>query len=234
MSIAAVAVCPHPPLLVPEIGGAATELDTLRAACDRVARRICAADVASMVVISAGATTRRYPTSSHGDFGAFGMPRVRVSFSGGQDANDAPDRLPLGQLVGAWLLSRVPGVGDRFGQTIADEASQAECIELGRRLAALEDRVGLLVMGDGAARHNTEKYAEADAFDQSVAAALATADTDALLGLDPDLAEELGAAGRAPWQVLAGAAGDQEWQSELLYADAPIGVGYFVASWNAS
>jgi hypothetical protein len=47
------------------------------------------------------------------------------------------------------------------------------------------------------------------------------------------------AAGRAPWQVLAGAAeqgaseyGERPWRGELLSYCAPYGVGYFAALWT--
>jgi hypothetical protein len=51
----------------------------------------------------------------------------------------------------------------------------------------------------------------------------------ALASLDPDLARDLLATGRAAWQVLAGAvsAGGRA-AGQVLYADAPFGVGYFV------
>lgn len=69
-------------------------------------------------------------------------------------------------------------------------------------------------------------------FDALAAEALGTADTAALAGLDPVLAEKLGAAGRAPWQVLAGAAAGAGLAGKLLYDEAPYGVGYFVAAWS--
>jgi hypothetical protein len=52
------------------------------------------------------------------------------------------------------------------------------------------------------------------------------------MALDVRLAEELKAAGRAPWQVLAGAAEDAALSGALLYEDAPYGVGYLVATWS--
>ena len=64
-----------------------------------------------------------------------------------------------------------------------------------------------------------------------MAEALAKADVGALARLDPGPAAELAAAGRAPWQVLAGAAGDGEFTGALLADEAPYGVGYLVASW---
>ncbi|PBO30235.1 TetR family transcriptional regulator [Streptomyces albidoflavus] len=69
-------------------------------------------------------------------------------------------------------------------------------------------------------------------FDALATEALGAADTASLAGLDPVLAEELGAAGRAPWQVLAGAAAGAGLSGKLLYDEAPYGVGYFVAAWS--
>lgn len=51
-----------------------------------------------------------------------------------------------------------------------------------------------------------------------------------LTRLGPGLSRELRAAGRAAWQVLGGAAGDDRFASEPLAAEAPYGVGYLVAS----
>jgi hypothetical protein len=55
----------------------------------------------------------------------------------------------------------------------------------------------------------------------------------ALAALDPDLTGDLLATGRAAWQVLAGAmsgAGTPGAPAgQVLYAGAPLGVGYLVA-----
>ena len=67
----------------------------------------------------------------------------------------------------------------------------------------------------------------------ATARALGSADTAALGALDAGLARELKACGRAPWQVLAGAAeGDAGLSGALLHEDAPYGVGYVVATWS--
>lgn len=59
-------------------------------------------------------------------------------------------------------------------------------------------------------------------------------DAEALLGLDPVLAAELGAQGRAAWQVFAATvlAAWPDRGAEVLYAGAPFGVGYHVALWE--
>jgi hypothetical protein len=63
-----------------------------------------------------------------------------------------------------------------------------------------------------------------------VTKAFASVDIDTLLRLDPVLSAELLVAGRAPWQVLAGAA-TGSFEGEVLYDAAPYGVQYTVASW---
>ncbi len=52
-----------------------------------------------------------------------------------------------------------------------------------------------------------------------------------LAALSPDRAGELLAAGRAPWQVLAGAARGRSWQGSVTWTGAPYGVTYLVAGW---
>ena len=53
--IVAAAVCPHPPLLVPEVAsGAAAELDDLRAACDDALRHLAAARPDRIIAIGSG------------------------------------------------------------------------------------------------------------------------------------------------------------------------------------
>src|SRR5690606_505434 len=97
-------------------------------------------------------------------------------------------------------------------------------------------RVALLVLGDGSACRSVRAPGYLDEraapFDAAVSAALASADTGALLGLDADLARRVRAAGRAAWQVLAGAAEGAGLSGALRYDDAPYGVGYLVASWS--
>ncbi len=59
------------------------------------------------------------------------------------------------------------------------------------------------------------------------------ADAAALLARDARLAGELGAGGRAPWQVFAGAVlASGTWRAALLSSLAPNGVAYHVAVWE--
>ena len=76
--------------------------------------------------------------------------------------------------------------------------------------------------------------AVAQDYDDEVAEALAAADARWLARLDPALDDELVVAGRAAWQVLAGAAGGHRMDGRLLCMSAPYGVTYLVASWEES
>jgi hypothetical protein len=245
----AAAVCPHPPLLVPELAGEAdAELAALRAACHDAVRRLTRdrdggpADL--LVVVGADETTRAYGADAAGSLRPYGLD---LTIGSGEPI------LPLSLTIGRWLLGAVADAGRTGGpparfQGVARRAAPAECLRLGRALAGAAERVALLVMGDGSACR-AEKATEddlderAEPYDAAVARALRDADAAALAGLDPRLSSELGVAGRAAWQVLAGAAGLPDmtdvpavaggdgFTGAVLADVAPYGVGYFVANW---
>ena len=141
--------------------------------------------------------------------------------------------LPLGPALGAWLLDRVAPERERQVVGVAADLPPSACASLGARLA--DDDLGLLVVGDGSARHGEKAPGHldprAEGFDRAAATALAAGDPAALLALDPVEAAELLAAGRAPWQVLAGAAAGTAWRVAQAHAEVPHGVAYHVVTW---
>ncbi|MDA0563977.1 hypothetical protein LG943_06500 [Streptomonospora sp. S1-112] len=229
--LTAAAVCPHPPLLVPQVAaGAAAELAGLRAACDRAVAALAASGPDVVAVVGAGARDRDHPAGAGGGFADFGVP-LRVG--------PGEPVLPPALTVGRWLAERAGVRPDRYAE-VAAAAGPERCLARGAALAGAGRRVALLVMGDGSARNGEAAPAPADpqapAFDRAVAAALAAADADALARLEPRAAERLMAQGRPAWQVLAGAARalpeGRPLRGELLAHEAPYGVGYFVAVWT--
>ena len=157
--------------------------------------------------------------------------------AGGRDTAASERVLPTTLAVAAWMLERtawaeapVEGLG------VAESLDPERCVELGAGLAGRGGRVALLVMGDASACRTVKAPGYLDEraadFDAGVARALGAADVPALKALDPDLAHELKACGRAPWQILAGAAVEADLSGALLYDDAPYGVGYLVATWS--
>jgi hypothetical protein len=229
--LSTVAVVPEPPLLVPELApGTAAETAALREACREAARRLAATSSTWIAVGADPGGRRTVSPGARGSFVGFGVDVVVGLAADAAEPVDAAMALPL--LVAGWLRRGLP-VTVR-GELVAPDADPDSCLSLGAELA--REATALLVVGDGAATH-TEKapgYLDerAGPFDDAVAAALATPDPAALTALDPALAADLWAAGRAPWLVLAGATRDGAWEGELLHSARPFGVGYHVAVWQ--
>jgi hypothetical protein len=238
----AAAVCPHPPVLVPAAmgtAGAGPELADLRAACAAAARGLVRARPDLIVVAGSGPSGRAYPWPSAGSLHRYGVPW-----------STGPGRpvLPLSLTVGTWLLSGALAASGELAagvpwasvilRAVPVTASPATCRRLGARLAGLAPRVAMLVMGDASARRAVgvpgAPDPEAEEYDAAIAAALAAADAAALARLDPGRAAELRVTGRAPWQVLAGAAERTPGlRGRLRLRAAPYDVSYLVASWAA-
>jgi hypothetical protein len=256
--LVAAAVCPHPPVLIPAVMGSAgtgPEFGDLREACAAAVRALLLAQPDLLVVVGGGPADGTYTWPAAGSMQAFGVP---WSTGPGEPV------LPLSLTVGAWLLAAglppagLPAVGPPAVQARAVAAATPPdgCLRLGAQLAALAPRVALLVMGDASARKAAGVHGAADPdaerYDAGVAEALGAADAGALARLDPGLDGELMIAGRAAWQVLAGAAASpgpgqvlpgqvlpgqvlpgQVLRGHLRYAAAPLDVGYLVASWDS-
>ncbi|WP_225830306.1 class III extradiol dioxygenase subunit B-like domain-containing protein [Streptomyces sp. NK08204] len=236
--LVAAAVCPCPPLLVPEVAaGAAPEMDAARAACVDALGVLAAARPGRLVVVGPAEESGRgpHPQGAPGSFRGFGVDLdVRL----GPATGTVPEReLPPSLAVAAWLLqwtgwADAPVEGLGVGEALAPE----RCAETGRDIAARADRVALLVMGDASACRTLKAPGYLDEraapFDAEAARALGAADLAAVRALDAELAYELKASGRAPWQILAGAAEGAGLGGSLLYDDAPYGVGYLVATWS--
>nr|WP_222131747.1 hypothetical protein [Pseudonocardia sp. C8] len=219
-------------MLVPDLSGdAAVETEALR---DAVRAAVKALAAAAPVWVAVGADPggrRTVAPGTRGTFAGYGRD-VPVALPGRGTADEGPE-LPLPLLVAGWAAAGT-GVTAVRGELVAPDASPSGCAELGRTLAA-ED-VGLLVLGDGAAMHTPAAPGgfdeRAEAFDAVVAAALDVPDPEALAALDPAAAAELWAAGRAPWQVMAGAAAGRAWTAAHRHTSMPYGVAYHVALWE--
>jgi hypothetical protein len=228
------AVCPHPPLIVPEVAGRdAGDLTTLRGACLDAVDLLRAADPDLLVVVGTGATPATFDAGARGSFARYGAD-VSVSLPGA-GPTDGTD-LPLSLSVGAWLLGRDAWTSPVSGVAVSWEAPVAERAEIGARLADQADRVALLAMADLSAHREKSPPGHADPragdFDAAVVAAVRDGDPAALYALDTDLGRTLEAEGVPALQVLAGAAGDAVYDADILYDDAPYGVGYVVAVWE--
>jgi hypothetical protein len=209
--IAGVVNCPQPPLLLPgSTGCPVAEVEQLRAACLAALRDLLATRPESLVLVG-------------------GIAEAEA------DRGWEPVSIEIGRQLLAEAGCAVPvrTVG------IRQDAGTEECLAIGRQLANGAEpagpATGLLVMADGSARRGLKAPGYLDAraqpFDEAVAAALTAGNPAGLTELDAGLAADLLVAGRAAWQVLAGATEGGRFRAETYYLGDPFGVWYPVVRW---
>jgi hypothetical protein len=238
--IAGVAFCPHPPALLPDVGrGTEVELGELRAACAAAIQRIGALSFDQIGLVATGPCAAIFASPVRASLRRFGIDR-EVGY--GSDAPIATD-LPLGLLVGSWLLESLTVTVPVTGYSIASAGLADRSTSDSDRDPVIDTLIGaarsarlvLVVLGDGSARR-TERAPgfideRAAAFDDGVLAALTSGDPVALADLDADLGAELLAAGVPAWQAAAAAMQGGEFDAEVSYFGDPFGVSYPVATW---
>lgn len=201
-------------MIIPAIAsGAADDLAALRSACDAAVSVLLGRGAERIIVLGTGDLAADSDESAGGTFAAYGLD-LHVGGPGSD--------LPLSLAVGAWLLDRAGWSGPRTYSTGVPDA----------------DGAALLVMADGSAKRSTTAPGfldeRAEAFDASIAAALAAGDAEALAALDVALGAELWAAGVPALRTLGELAKGADIVANLRVDVAPFGVGYWVADWVLS
>ena len=231
MVLAAIALTPSAPVLVPELAGAAAdEVAVFRDAAIAVAAGLpdC------WIAIGAGPATQVFDPDSRGTFAGYG---VDVPVTLAPDAPGAPVALaplPLCALIAGWLRGQANRAA-RVQVRVYDSALDgADAVELGRELRADIDArpedIGVLVVADG---FNTLTAAAPGGFDPEAEAAQSVLD-DALAAGDAAALTRLPDAiiGRVAYQVLAGLTEQGRSSATQFARGAPYGVGYFVGRWG--
>ncbi|MBA2698832.1 MAG: hypothetical protein H0U61_08680 [Nocardioidaceae bacterium] len=228
----AATVCPQAPLLVPALApGATAAVKALRQHCAAAVTDLVATRPSRVVVVAGADTAGQWGDEAGGSLAPYG---VAAAYGG------PVPQLPLSLTLGAFLLDEAGWSGARRYVAVPSDSPVAVCAQTGRDLARTPARTALLVLGDGSAKRSTAAPGYFDAragdLDHAIGQALASNDADALLGLDPELANQLWVAGRAAWQVLAGASGAAQNEgasvtARMRYDEAPLGVGYLLADW---
>lgn len=224
--LAAIALTPSAPVLVPELAGAAEEAEPVRAAAIAAA----AALPARWIAVGTGACEQSY-TAVRGSFAGYGAD-VEVALN--PQSPSGITEMPLCALVAGWLRGQARPEASVDMHVYGPGLDAHVAADRGRALRALIDRddvaVGVLVVADGA---NTLTQSAPGGFDPesepaqaALDRALATADTAALTRL-PE-----GIIGRVAFEVLAGLADSTAWSVQELYRGAPYGVGYFAGVWR--
>jgi hypothetical protein len=229
---------PSPPLLVPELtGAAAAETAPLRDAVQTAAKALSALATEWVAVGAAPAAVEVRP-DAQGTYRGYGVD-VRIALRPGPAGDPDPD-LPLAALTAGWIRGTCAPDAVVDARILAADLSPEQCAAYGAELRTLLDRDpeprGLVIVADGA---NTLTAKAPGAFDPRaegvqarVDAALDIGDRDVLLALDPAECAALGICGRVPWQVLAGVFDAPPASCRTLYSAAPYGVGYHVGEWR--
>lgn len=224
--LAAIALTPSAPVLVPELAGAAAA----EVLGYREAALAAAAELPQRwIAIGTGPADAVY-SRVRGSFAGYGAD-VRVALD--LQAPDTVVAMPLCALMAGWLRGLVNPDGSVQVRVYDSGLDAPSAVANGRSLRAVlddhEEPVGVVVVADGAntltpsapGGHRPEDVLIQDALDD----ALASGDVSALVGL-PDAI-----GGRVAYQVLAGLAGSGPRSSRELIRGAPYGVGYFAGLW---
>ena len=226
--LSAIAIVPSAPVLVPELGGAASaELVDLRAAVLAAAALL----PPRWIGIGTGGADDVMDPDSMGSFAGFGAD-VRVGLSPG--AAQSPVGLPLCALIAGWVRGQARPETVAQVRVYRSDHDADTALARGRQLRAeideAPDPIGVLVVADGA---NTLTERAPGGYDPGAADvqralddALADGDVAALTRLPAQIL------GRVAFQVLAGLTEPGPRTAKELYRGAPYGVGYFAGVWQ--
>jgi len=247
-------ICPHPPLLIPEVGGASIgRVTATKQAMERLAQLV--GEPETTVVISphsdgyGDAHVVRTAPRLRGDFGRFRRPDAAFSFD-----NDLPFAELLLALAGdSRRLRTVPDDGDvldwgvlvplsflrvRRIVSLSIVRSYAEHRALGQLVRRCAQELGrdTLFLASGDLSHALTHDAPAPydprgkLFDDEVVQLLRTGDFGGLGAMDPILLEGAAECGLRSFIALGGFLGDDATlDPKILSYEGPFGVGYLVA-----
>jgi MEMO1 family protein len=258
-SVVFVGVAPHPPIMVPEVGGEMTsKVEGSINAMRDMTERIVASRAETVVIISphapleARAFVAYAELQLHGDFSQFRAPHAAVEFPLDEELLAAISQaaiqngftvMPLegyaldhGTAVPLYFLrrfgweGRVVALGYNF---LPDEDHQrfGACI---RRAAKTMGRgVAFIASGDLSHRLKPDAPAgyspDAHLFDEQVVASISSADPYRIAQIDQKLRRTAGECGYRSMLVALGVMEGETPNCEVLHYEAPFGVGYLVA-----
>ena len=254
-----VGIAPHPPIMVPEVGGARVaevraSLDAMRDLTERI--KDCGAETVVLVSphapLESGSFVAYGGARLRGDFANFDAPQAIAEASADQELLRAiqhtaaeegfrvvalePRELDHGTAVPLYFLlrhgwaGRVVALGYSF---LSDEAHLrfGDCV---RRAVELTGRPAAFI-ASGDLSHRLKPGApagfdpEARLFDEQVVAALRANEPEQVPRIDRGLRRRAGECGYRSMLVALGAASAFEPGCEVFSYEAPFGVGYLVA-----
>jgi AmmeMemoRadiSam system protein B len=258
-SLVFVGVAPHPPIMVPEVGGG--RVAEVRASVDAMrdlTERIKACGAETVVLVSPHAPLEQSTFVAYGgsrlrgDFANFRAPQAIVEAPVDEEMLDAirrtaaeerysvkvlkPQELDHGTAVPLYFMlrngwaGRVVALGYSF-LSDEDHVRFGECVR--RAAEAVERPVAFVASGDLSHRLKPGAPAgfdpKAHAFDEQVVAALRANAPRRIPHIDHGLRRRAGECGYRSMLVALGVASAVEPECEVISYEAPFGVGYLVA-----
>ncbi len=255
------AILPHPPILVPEIGGG--EVKKIKAtalAMEKVAEDFETAKIETVIIISPHAPmvseaftvlkSERYT----GDFSQFGFGGNLIELEGNSKLEEKiqekarENNLPLltlnmsqldhGILVPLYFLSKKNDF--KLVPLAYSLLSRDEHIKFGEVLkeVAQKTRENIAIVASGDLSHCLTEDAPAPynprgkEFDEKMKELLEEQKFEEIINLDENLVEEAAECGYRSILILLGAIKDLNLKAEVLSYEGPFGVGYLVAEFK--
>src|SRR5262245_11284565 len=252
-------IAPHPPIMVPEVGGEAiAEVRSSIEAMRQLTRRVIQSGARTVVLISphapleADSFVAYSGTVLHGDFSRFRAPQAKFSVavdielllaiirsaaiesysvtSLGSQNLDHGTAVPLYFLLRNGWQGKVVALGYSFLSN-EDHIHFGSCIR--KAVDEVGRRVAFIASGDLSHRLKPDAPAgfnpKAHAFDREVVAALRSNVPGQIVSIDHELRKLAGECGYRSMLVAIGAGEDLETSCEVMSYEAPFGVGYLVA-----
>ena len=258
-SVVFVGIAPHPPIMVPEVGGeAVAEVRGSIEAMGEFTRRVVASGAETVVLISPHAPLEPrafvayHDRELRGDFTNFRAPHATVSAPLDAELLYALTRaavddgfpvmhihdFPLdhGTAVPLYFLLR-HGFGGRLVALGYSYLSNEDHVRFGAAVRRAADTLGRRVafVASGDLSHRLKPGApagyepEAHRFDEEVVAHLSACEPRRIADIDPRLRKLAGECGYRSMLVAHGVAEGLATNCEVLHYEAPFGVGYLVA-----
>ncbi len=231
--LAAIAMTPFAPVLIPELAGAAAA----EVAGFRDAAVAAAATLPQFwIALGVGTTDAVIGPESRGTYAGYGVD-VPVALSPEADsvaAGPPVAALPLCALFAGWLRGQANPSAAVQVRVYAAAHDAVAALGFGRALREQIDAsdvpTGVLVVADGATTLTPPAPGgyepDSGPLQSALDDALATGDADVLAGLSDRIS------GRVAYQVLAGLAEPGPSAAREFARGAPYGVGYYVGTWT--
>lgn len=262
MAIVYGAILPHPPVIVPAIGGERIkDVAKTKKALEEVGKRLKAKDIDTVVIITPHGNVSQVAVPVYmghvyeGNLGYFGAQKPNYSFKGdpylsNEIIKEAKRQdIAVAQIGETFLDHGVivplyyPYIAG-FKKPIVPIAlafiDKKELFAFGEIIRAASENLGkkvaVIASGDLSHRLTLDAPAgfnpEAKKFDEQLVQLVAGNDAQGIMNMDPQVVEKAGECGYRSVIILLGALNGLQVTPEVLSYEGPFGVGYMVATFD--